>query len=133
RVHASCQNRLNSIEHVVGNQRIEVSALADDTVARDVHDADVELVLQHGGERLRTDRQALPALQPSTGHFVQQLLLRESSSGEVAEDLLNNWSSLRVRYETLAVRPWDVDVADGGEERPSSQLKSGLHPRPGGI
>ena len=32
-MHSSRQDRLNSIEHVVGNQRIEVSTLSDDAIA----------------------------------------------------------------------------------------------------
>lgn len=126
-MHSSRQDRLNSIEHVVWNQWIEVSMFSDDTVARRLHDADVQLILQHRAERLSADWQALSRLQPSAGHFVQQLLFRKSSGGEVSEDLLNHRGSLGIGYEAFSVRPWNVDVADGGQERPSSQFKGGLH------
>jgi len=67
-------------------------------------------------------------VQSPTGHFLQQLLFRESSGSELSKDLLNNRSSFGVGDEALAIRPWNVDVADGGEECPSSQFEGGLHP-----
>ena len=132
-MHSSRQDRLNSIEHLVGNQRIEVSPLSDDAIAGRLHDAHVQLVLQHRAERLGADRQALSSLQPSTGHFVQQFLFCKTSAGEVSKNLLDNRSSLGVGDEALPVRPWNVDVADRGEERPSSHFQGGLHPGTGAI
>jgi hypothetical protein len=64
-VHSSRQDRLNSTEVIVGNLRIEVPASADAAVAGSIHDADVQLLLQHGAKRLRTGQQTFPHPQPS--------------------------------------------------------------------
>lgn len=54
-------------------------------------------------------------------------------AGELANNLLDDLSSFGIGDEALPIRPWNVDVADRSEERPSSQFKGGLHPRTSAI
>jgi hypothetical protein len=50
--HSTRQDRLNAVEQLLGDQRLEVATLAANGVIRDVHDSGVELVAKQHTDRL---------------------------------------------------------------------------------
>jgi hypothetical protein len=54
------QDCLNTVEQVLGNQGLEVTAFSANAVLDDVHDAGIELVPQQHSDRLRCERTAAP-------------------------------------------------------------------------
>jgi hypothetical protein len=63
----SAQHALNAIEHVVGDQRIEITTGAVNAVIRHIKDSDIQPVLEHQVKGLRADRQSTPRPQAQPG------------------------------------------------------------------
>jgi hypothetical protein len=127
------QDRLHTVEQVLGDQGLEVAAFCANAVLCDVHDAGIELVPQQHADRLRCQRMTGPIGQTPGLCLLEHLLLGETPCCVLLEYAAHNRRAFGVGYQALAHRARGVHVPDRRKERPPSKFQRGFHAGAGPV
>lgn len=100
RLETAVENRLDAEEHLLRDQRLEVSSSRDSEI-RHVDAADVDVVSQDRIERLRRHRLPTSGLQAQRDHVPPDFALGEASGCEVLKRAFDQRCSRRIGNQAL--------------------------------
>jgi len=101
--HSPRQDRLHTLEQVLGDQGLEVTTLRVDAVLRYVHDPGVEAIAQQHADRLRGQRPTATVGQAPCAGLLEQLFLGVPSGRVLLERASHERCALGLAIRLLPI------------------------------